>query len=861
MKEKLFLLWQEKRLRILLVLGVVFCVLVVSIFATSPRSSVPNRKHTPQISQTPSTSSVYFETYQNNASLPLFPPVISVYTLKNSFTPDEAIMFAVRLGMHNITRPSDNTSFSYTVLDPSTKSLLSFDRNIGAVSFQSSGDLKPISYHSAEPAPDEAIAILEQIGLADPTVDCPITYQRKSTPGVTFVECHRDWKKVGLPIFNFDGLLNIPEQTPLSSLAEGSVNTINFPDDPDITGLSGITAQSMAGKARPAEFNTATVSIDTNGHIISIKSNLRWIAKAETMQSQGNLLTPQQALQQFLSHNAYLSLTQPLGSGQADPGLVYQNNRTYAKNATITDYVLSYIEKTPDQTQQYLVPMYTIRGSALLESGYRVSFVQTVPALKDQRTFLSQKTHLERETIFSSLQRLYNLIISIPFTHPVYAYNNQTLQLKTFYPSTTGTSQSPTTQPSGSPGLTQCFDYNNLDFTVTTTFRFKRGLLNLDQTTLTDTGSGTINTAYNLVVAAGAAGGYSAPDMFFYESSSFPLANTNAVKDAFFSVVVNQYTINVARHLATDQSGALNSSSTINDVKNLFSRINGGTCSVTSGPTANAAPNYNCPNPTGTLDTARVNSVADAAATQILNAVQKNTISSLAGQQDLFPASALPSRITFEVVNPLRGLSANNASLLQPCYITGGISLIEGASPSLFMTAPAKTTAVITLPSFLTYADPGTNTNIWKVTVNPEGLLEDMHGITYQHLYYEYNKNNVLFSAPKEGFVTSYPMWQHTASDIATQLQLTKSETDQLVLEIQNALYGKPKTPYLILSLIPQQELQARLPLTISPQPNTLYRIHVLITPVMHMVSMPHQIITPLSRNGFTVVEVGAREM
>lgn len=163
----------------------------------------------------------------------------------------------------------------------------------------------------------------------------------------------------------------------------GSVDE-NTPEDTSIINVS--TGDN--GKIRPNDFNTITVAVTDDGRILSIESNLRQII-ASNLVTQAELLTPQEALDQFINHRSQLSLTIPSGAGSLDLNKVYPGNKAQAKQATITDYLLTYLEKPGQATQQALVPMYLIRGIAELSSSYRVRFTETVPALKNGLSFLA----------------------------------------------------------------------------------------------------------------------------------------------------------------------------------------------------------------------------------------------------------------------------------------------------------------------------------------------------------------------------------------------------------------------------------------------------------------------------------------
>lgn len=101
-----------------------------------------------------------------------------------------------------------------------------------------------------------------------------------------------------------------PRKTSLGSLKLGGV----LSDSPVDSSIININTGDN-GKARPNDFNTVTVTIQDGGVIREVASNIRWIQTPQTINA-SNIYTPEEALSQFLSHNAKLSLTIPAGEGR-----------------------------------------------------------------------------------------------------------------------------------------------------------------------------------------------------------------------------------------------------------------------------------------------------------------------------------------------------------------------------------------------------------------------------------------------------------------------------------------------------------------------------------------------------------------
>ncbi|MDP2959780.1 MAG: hypothetical protein Q8N71_00015, partial [candidate division Zixibacteria bacterium] len=321
--------------------------------------------------------------------MPVVPSLVKAYTFKTNYSLKESLAFGGKFGLYEYQPEGDFVIF-HNFTQPENIGILTFNLKTGSYFLQSYGSLKVDSPPGTPPTESVRNFLLTR-GLIDETVLCNITYQNKEINQVfantppTYIECHRDWEKVGLPILGFPGVLNIPEGQRLTDITKTYVGRIEetAPDDPNIIN----TSTKQDGKIRPYDFNTLTVLLAQDGRILNIESNLRPITQAKD-NTPPDLLTPQEALDQFLSHNSQLSLTIPAGSGVVDWKKVYPDNQAKAKKATIQDYLLTYLEKPSQVEQTNLVPHYLIRGTAQLESGYFVQFVETIPALKTKLSFL-----------------------------------------------------------------------------------------------------------------------------------------------------------------------------------------------------------------------------------------------------------------------------------------------------------------------------------------------------------------------------------------------------------------------------------------------------------------------------------------
>ena len=360
-----------------------------------------------------------FSDYQTGASSVSLPANVKVYTFRSNYSLPYVSVVGQKLGLSE-SKKEGNTLLLYNTTDENNRGYLKFSLDSGKYEFSSYGDhLLPQSGGSLT---DNVRSYLVDLGLADDTVTCNITYQRVSIPGTTFVECHRDWGLAGLPILNFVGLLNFPDLTSLSSVQVGMVDE-NSPEDPDITNVS--TGQN--GKERPDDFNTVTMAVNESGNVYHITSNLRMI-EASIDFSQPDLLTPEEALNRFRNGTSSLSLVEPVDENAAWE-TVFPGNTAYNLNASVNDVMLTYVENP--FAGKSLTPMYLSRGTAQTVEGYQVRFLQALPALKNQQSLSGEVAGLMAQ--------------NQPIPTQFY---DETLKLGTFNPEQRSLPQTP---PEGSP--------------------------------------------------------------------------------------------------------------------------------------------------------------------------------------------------------------------------------------------------------------------------------------------------------------------------------------------------------------------------------------------------------------------------
>src|SRR3989344_2606493 len=182
------------------------------------------------VSQSPvvDAPTMTFSSFNVNSPDISLPPSVKSYSLLKNYSED----FAAKVGetlLLTEKQSGGNKVILYNLEDELNRGYLLFDKT--------NGNYKYVSYGKFSlPATSDSVNenlrnFLVDSGLIDQTVDCDINYQKTDVENATFVECHRNWEKAGLPILNFAGLINLPEDYPLSDLNLGMVEG-NAADDP-----------------------------------------------------------------------------------------------------------------------------------------------------------------------------------------------------------------------------------------------------------------------------------------------------------------------------------------------------------------------------------------------------------------------------------------------------------------------------------------------------------------------------------------------------------------------------------------------------------------------------------------------------
>lgn len=769
------------------------------------RSSVPQ----PQVVPAPVFNA---EKHVLQTTPPIPPQSITLYTFKNNYSLQEIQAFGQRLGLNTVAQSKENSDFYLVsqIQDMNTRGYMQFNKKTGEFIYKSFGAVLPDGTQTDANPIALGMNYVKKLGLDDGTVSCTNFYSVKGyEDSMVTVVCHRDWAKVGgIPIVSFPGVINVDENTPLTSLSLGKVD-LRAPLDASIVA----TSNGSDGKVQADDFNSISFIVEKKtGRLLAINSNLRQLVQTQS-QTASTLLSPLSALQRVQQNKAELTLVAPAGSGRVSWSSVYPQNKVMAKQATIKDFILAYLEKPSSLSQAALVPYYIVRGTAILDTGYTTKYVSLVPALQG-------KTIVDASQSGNSMGQVAGA---------------QT----TVIPAKDASQKQGTFNNIETPSLIPTIQVDDQQTPVCTGSSASK--MKDANITLHIDGLGDVTLAFN------------GQHQFYIGTSSFPVTDRNQIETAFFDLVAKQYTINSAHYLNSHPNLQVNSLSA-DSLNKLFDNSGQSTLLSSNKPScqsSNFPPSKDCNNVYGsassgyTYDKSRIAQVRDAVINTFMNKSVATAVTEFSAQSNLFASSTLSE--FYKVFLKFTGSRYDN--LQGDCYISG-------VSPELFIYSQNQSVHTVTYPLDTTYTYPSTENNRLDVDVQPNGVLH-VNNSSYEYLYYEYNQN-VNLTTPKNGYVIPSNDYQRWITDtMASQVGLNSSETARLVTDVANIMRNV-STPYIKVSLANETEVNNKLPLNISTI-SQVRRVHMLLTPVKTNVQLTPQSFERISRNGSYAVEVGAR--
>lgn len=726
------------------------------------------------------------------------PPQTSLktYTL-SPFSKEQASALSSKLGLTTYNEKSPEGFLEYSNLTSNTtRGIIDFNATSGTFIYQSYGEFIPETYKTGKSPSVQATDLIKYLDIYDDTISCEITYKNIEVPGVTYVECHRDWDLLSAPLLNLGGVLNLPENVKVSSLVPGEVNKEISPPNPSLVEVSN----GGNGLARPSDFNTITVGLYPNGAIQSISSTMRKISTSTTL-AQTDIATPQEAIKAFENQQGKLSLTIPAGAGNPDLNKVYPGNTALTEVAAISEITPAFLDKPFNTLQDTYEPYYLIRGTAKLSSGYTVRFTQVVPALKS--ALESQKIASEK-----SLQlNTFNLPNKSPSV--TRAQTNTTATVTPGKSTLPTSSVQPTTIPASA-----CQEIRKSDLAF-------GAVLNVP-------GYGDNIRLYYSSTAGNRTYSFVAP------SPNPSAALVAAVRKEYFRALGESLAIYEAK------TGKNPYPYNIQRYSICPARTKGDRCLNQAG-----------------IDEAIRSKTETKQASSVSELKEKSypVPVDLILDPKYYSNTSEDQLLLWAFVDNYGGINnllppSNNPLQLRTCYITGN-------SPHIFVRSLSTRSISITTKSKLTYTDPPITGSTWVGEVK-NNMFINKNGSTRSSIYYEYDPKNIVFTNSETGYIVSTQDLQGLVSRIAEKLGLDANETQALITDTTNALVDLPDTKFVKISLINGSEINKELPLVVSPRPDTISRIHLMLSKINSPYSLPEPKIEKVKRGNYSVLELGA---
>lgn len=778
--------------------GIILLVAVILLITLSMMLSRPNptttsnNKSLDTANQKAYTYPPFEFTYKTPDALPQTPQTFTEYALKESFTASDLATLAAQFGLKSPVDVENDTALFSNTTDPGTRGTLTVNTKTGAFEYQNFGSNTKV----AGDIKSGSKTFLQSLGLTDNNIECDITYENKLSPGVRYVECHRSWTALGAPLFNTPGLLNITENVKLSELKLGENYTPI--SNPDIINVS--TGQNL--EDRPNDFNTATFALATDGTILSLSSNFRWIVGQKATE----IISPSEALANLSGNKNTSTIAVPSGYGQFDWNRVFPDRTVTGKDAEINSLDLVYVENLNSQSQKSYTPTFVVRGNVMLDTGYKVNFVQTVPAAKNSLANSAiaddSRNNLQIET-FSLPTRTPTTVVTAT---PIVTLTPETTITVTPKPTTTV----PLTV-SPSPTVTTSIDCKDA------------GLPNTQRANLTEH---TVRLPDGGVVVLSATGG---SNTFWVKSATQTDTRITSLREQFYKLIANQFIYNY-----TYKRDTYSNFHTVKEYGSLVNFYN----YVPQADYEMYAPPYNLGVQVGTRPMIPLHVALRQDYEKRVKAIDDGTLENL---QD----PNLPGHLAWII--RVESTETNT------CYLTG-------SSPTIFLTSEIPTLFKVS-PTHTLYSDPSLFKNSWTTLANSKGI-QTVNDKDYNFLYYEFNPRKVSFENQEAGIVTERGRISELINKLATSMRLTATEKERLKFEINHALSSvNPKLSYIKVSLVPERELNAKLPLSVSPKPEYTNRYHFLVKGLSRLEKSKPLTIPEVVRKSSTLLEIGASEV
>jgi hypothetical protein len=177
---------------------------------------------------------------------------------------------------------------------------------------------------------------------------------------------------------------------------------------------------------------------------------------------------------------------------------------------------------------------------------------------------------------------------------------------------------------------------------------------------------------------------------------------------------------------------------------------------------------------------------------------------------------------------------------------------VTGVSPSLFIYGEENSNLTVSINHNILYSDPELKKE-WNIIIKKNNLL--VNGQEREYIYYEYEA--IPFLQPEKGWIIGRNNLNLFVETISSQLELNNSEKSRLLFELQQASLDIQGNKLFIV-LIPQKEIDEKLPLVISSEIENTYRYHFYMKGMTSKFEVQAPDMQPIKRVEKMIVEFGA---
>lgn len=723
--------------------------------------------------------------------------VANTYFFKNNYSPKEAKEFATKLlNSDSIFTKYNSKNKNIVVYYTKNNDTLEFNLLTGYFKYKSQSGITVDS--------TGAIDLKEKINQFvrnnisnDSNLLALKTYKKKSRPGVTFVELNRDWDKSGLPIVAwltyFNFNNNLSEKTNMKNL---SLTNPTWKETIEKNPDIYATSDNTDGLKRRSQFNDMTFEyLDNSKKIIGINSTIRLLDKSKKIEIT-KIIDYKTAFEKLKNKEYEVFLPFPENKTNFDINKYFTNKQYSLKSANIIETFLFYPESSIDNAVEKYEPYYAFRGRTELENGEKIKFIALVSAKDNSMSFVSdfvKSVFAEDGTATGSS--------TIGTTTP--------LSVTAFVPNSLNTA----TLEDQNAYYTYLSNLTNGSLNITSLLKndvsVASGTANINTSVahMRKCLTATINNESSVTLK-----GINFPiDQDVYIVDCIPSANSfvcttgNAASDSLLKLTqqgTSAFSINGSNPIKS-QNGSISVTANV-DMSNGVTHIFYGAILV---------------------DTTNPDGQAKSVQLSAINFFDQN----------------LAECVGVRIIPPPPAVDSDGG---------GGDGAGGGSSPTLFISANSKFNIKFKKEVLYSYPKPVYD-NEWLIDGNSINNIDESNFI-----YYEYPK--VVFNKPQYGFtVVKKDLENFVKQELSLKLKLDKQEEERLIYELNFGSKIFLQNDKLFIGIIPQSEVDQKLPLEVNPAPKKTERYHFYISKYTGEKFNLYNI-KPIARTDNMILEFGA---